>query len=462
MKRSIKPNIMNKTVARLHVRFESASCFEVPIRLHPAAKAQKTKPWGALDPVKRPTNPTGPSVQSQSLARSLAWKRASKQMGWSSSGRTLSALAESRARATAFSVRNGHSTEYRLQSNNRNRLDGSSGTLRLDESGRSRGWVSDEESHGPPPDGVDVWRRASGFQASPPAGNVGQPVFTGLKTSAAEYSGFTIYLREIGQIPRLTLEEELELAGRVRQGDEEARDLMIKANLRLVVKIARQYDGMGVPLLDLVNEGNIGLMKAVERFDPAKGAKLSSYAALWIRQGIKRALCNQRRDVRLPVHVQEKLQQIQDCILTMIKQWGRTPTPEEISRATGFPARKILRMLEAAQGPASLNTPVSEAEEGAELRDVILDEKARDPYEELERGDAIAILGRFMGELKPREWDILKWRFGLEGGPLETLDQIGERLRLTREAVRQIQNRALEKLRKCFKRMERVHTLGTA
>jgi len=270
----------------------------------------------------------------------------------------------------------------------------------------------------------------------------------------AERTAYHLYLREIGQIPLLTPEQEVALALRVQQGDDLAREHMIKANLRLVVKIAREYEGMGVPLLDLINEGNIGLMKAVERFDPEKGAKLSTYGALWIKQAIKRALANQGRDIRLPVHVHDKLSGIQSCILRYYEAHRCAPTPEEIGKEIGLPTRKVMRLLESSKRPTSLDAKGSEGEGSNEFGNAIADERAEDPYETLERQNALSLLKDFIQFLKPRELQILIWRFGLEGEPSETLEQIGQRLKLTREAVRQIQNRALMKLRAQFQKLD--------
>ena len=192
--------------------------------------------------------------------------------------------------------------------------------------------------------------------------------------------GIKIYLREIGKTPLLTREEEVELADRIKKGDKEARAHMIKANLRLVVKIAQDYANYGLPLLDLISEGNIGLMKAVERFDPNKGGKLSTYAAWWIKQSIKRALANQSKTIRLPVHMVDKISKMRRVAMVLSEELGREPTDEELSEEIGIDRGKLAQLKAAAQRPASLDAPIGE-DDGTQFGEIIGDEKAQTPLE---------------------------------------------------------------------------------
>src|ERR1700675_1071936 len=196
-------------------------------------------------------------------------------------------------------------------------------------------------------------------------------------------TGIKIYLREIGQIPLLTPQEEIELAARIKKGDREARALMIKANLRLVVKIAHDYANLGLPLLDLISEGNIGLMKAVERFDPAKGGKLSTYAAWWIKQSIKRALANQSKTIRLPVHLVDKISKMRRTAMKLQEVFGREPTDEELAEEMGMSPSRVAQMRTAAIRPASLDAPIGD-DESNNYSEIIPDESAHTPYRQLE------------------------------------------------------------------------------
>lgn len=276
-----------------------------------------------------------------------------------------------------------------------------------------------------------------------------------------DFSAYHLYLREVGQIALLTPEEERTLAYRIQQGDDEARELMIKANLRLVVKIAKDYEGLGLPLLDLINEGNMGLMKAVERFDPNRGTKVSTYSSWWIKQSIKRAIANQSRDVRLPVHVQDKLLQIQRASLRLEELLGRNPSHAEVAEEVNMPVKKVACFRDAAKRPTSLNSAHHDMEDDAgALECVLADENAKTPFEQLDASAKMDMLQKFIRQLKPREFLILCERFGLEGDAGETLETVGRKLALTREAVRQIQNRALEKLRRKFKKLESEPSLA--
>jgi RNA polymerase primary sigma factor len=279
-----------------------------------------------------------------------------------------------------------------------------------------------------------------------------------IRREMERYDGDTaikLYLREIGQVKLLTPQEEIELAARIKKGDKKAREQMIKANLRLVVKIAREYEDYGMPLLDLINEGNMGLMKAVERFDPAKGAKLSTYSAWWIKQAIKRALANQSKTIRLPVHVVDKLFHMRRASVKLQEVLGREPTDEELGEELGLSGRKVAQLRTAAIRPASLEAPLGD-DETSRIADVIRDETADTPYEQLEGKTNIAMLRDLVATLHPREAEILRYRFGLDGDNEKTLEDVGRKFGVTRERIRQIQNAALLKLRKQIEKLEMV------
>jgi RNA polymerase primary sigma factor len=274
------------------------------------------------------------------------------------------------------------------------------------------------------------------------------------------YDGDTaikLYLREIGQVKLLTPEEEIELAAKIKKGDKKAREQMIKANLRLVVKIARDYEGIGLPLLDLISEGNIGLMKAVERFDPSKGGKLSTYGSWWIKQSIKRALANQSKTIRLPVHLVDKISKMRRTAMRLQEELGREPSDEELGEELGMSASRISQMRMAAVRPASLDAPIGD-EDSNNFAEVVQDEAADTPYEQLEDKSVTRMLREMVTNLDPREATILSARFGLDGGPERTLEEVGEKFGVTRERVRQIQNIALRKLRKMIEKLESTKT----
>jgi len=273
-------------------------------------------------------------------------------------------------------------------------------------------------------------------------------------------TAFNLYLREVGQTKLLTPQEEVELARRIKKGDKKAREQMIKANLRLVVKIAREYEDYGMPLLDLINEGNMGLMKAVERFDPAKGAKLSTYSSWWIKQAIKRALANQSKTIRLPVHVVDKLFHMRHAAVRLQETLGREPTDEELGHELGLTAAKVVQLRTAAIRPASLEAPLGDDEDSSRIADVVKDEGADTPYEQLEEKTNTDMLRELVATLDSRESEILRYRFGLDGDPEKTLEEVGQKFGVTRERIRQIQNIALKKLRKQIEKLETVQQVA--
>lgn len=279
------------------------------------------------------------------------------------------------------------------------------------------------------------------------------------KDVRAPYDGDTaikLYLREIGQVKLLTPEQEVQLAARIKKGDKAAREHMIKANLRLVVKIAHDYEGLGLPLLDLISEGNIGLMKAVERFDPSKGGKLSTYGAWWIKQSIKRALANQSKTIRLPVHLVDKISKMRRMAMKLQEELGREPTDEELAEELGITSSRVAQMRTAAIRPASLDAPIGDEDDSNIFSEVVQDENADTPYEMLEDKTVTVMLQDMVQTLDSREATILRYRFGLDGGTEKTLEEVGQKFNVTRERVRQIQNIALRKLRKMIERKEAV------
>jgi RNA polymerase primary sigma factor len=280
-----------------------------------------------------------------------------------------------------------------------------------------------------------------------------------LEKEPVTYDGETaikLYLKEIGEVKLLTAPEEVGLAARIKKGDKKARELMIKANLRLVVKIAHDYENYGLPLLDLISEGNIGLMKAVERFDPAKGGKLSTYAAWWIKQAIKRALANQSKTIRLPVHLVDKIARMRRLAMKLQEEFGREPTDEELAEEMGLTTARVAMMRTAGIRPASLDAPIGD-EDSNSYAELIADEHADSPYEHLEDDTVRVMLQGMMKSLEKREFEILSYRFGLDGGQERTLEEVGERFNVTRERIRQIQNIALRKLRRMIEKLESVN-----
>lgn len=256
-----------------------------------------------------------------------------------------------------------------------------------------------------------------------------------------------MYLREISETPLLTPAQEVELAARIKKGDEAAREHMIKANLRLVVKIARDYEDYGLPLLDLINEGNIGLIRGVEKFDPSKGGKLSTYASWWIKQSIKRALANQSKTIRLPVHMVNRLAKCRRVTNKLREELGREPHDAELADEMGLKETQVARLRLASQRTVSLNAPVHDDASTA-FDEIIPDESAPDPSDRLELTNLLTLLSDMLKSLDPKEVKILRYRFGLNGGSERTLEEVGHKFGVTRERIRQLQNIALAKLRR--------------
>src|ERR1700724_1885000 len=263
-----------------------------------------------------------------------------------------------------------------------------------------------------------------------------------------------IYLREIMQTPLLTAQQEIELAARIKKGDQKARAWMIKANLRLVIKIAHDYPHLGLPILDLISEGNIGLMKAVERFDPAKGGKLSTYAAWWIKQSIKRALANQSKTIRLPVHLVDKISKMRRVSLQMSEELGREPTDEELAEEIGISSGKVSQLKTVSIRPASLDAPISD-DDSTEFGEIVGDEDAQTPFELLRDKNLRDEVSELLEVLDDRERKIIFQRFGLDGGKPKTLEEVGKKFGVTRERIRQLQNIALSKLRRALSKKEK-------
>lgn len=264
-----------------------------------------------------------------------------------------------------------------------------------------------------------------------------------------------MYLREISEVALLTPMEEVELAARIKAGDAKAREHMIRANLRLVVKIAHDYDGMGLPLLDMINEGNVGLMRAVQRFDPAKGAKLSTYAAWWIKQAIKRGIANQGRTIRVPVHLVDRIAKIRRTAAQLHEELGREPNDAEIAEAMGMTRRRVTELLEASQRPTSLDAPIGE-DDDTTFAERVRDEAMVTADSTIAQDESHEMIREFVERLDPREQTILRYRFGLDGGGEKTLEEVGQHFGVTRERIRQIQNAAMSKLRRWIEKREAV------
>ena len=267
-----------------------------------------------------------------------------------------------------------------------------------------------------------------------------------------DYEGINVddpvrmYLREIGRIPLLTYDQELDLAKRILENDEEARQELAESNLRLVVSIAKKYVGRGMLFLDLIQEGNMGLIKAVEKFDYTKGFKFSTYATWWIRQAITRAIADQARTIRIPVHMVETINKLIRTSRHLLQQLGREPTPEEIAEEMEIPVEKVMEIQKIAQDPVSLETPIGE-EDDSHLGDFIPDDDSPAPQDSAAYTLLKEQLEEVMNTLTPREAKVLKLRFGLEDGKARTLEEVGKEFQVTRERIRQIEAKALRKLR---------------
>ena len=255
-----------------------------------------------------------------------------------------------------------------------------------------------------------------------------------------------MYLKEIGRVPLLTAEEEVDLARRMEAGDESARHRLEEANLRLVVSIAKRYVGRGMLFLDLIQEGNLGLLKAVEKFDYSKGYKFSTYATWWIRQAITRAIADQARTIRIPVHMVETINKLIRISRQLLQELGRDPRPEEIAKEMGISVARVHEIMKIAQEPVSLETPIGE-EEDSHLGDFIEDEAALDPADAASMMLLKEQIADVLKTLAPREAEVLRLRFGLEDGRSRTLEEVGQSFGVTRERIRQIEAKALRKLR---------------
>ena len=255
-----------------------------------------------------------------------------------------------------------------------------------------------------------------------------------------------MYLKEIGNVPLLTSEEEVELARRVEQGDEEAKRKLTEANLRLVVSIAKKYVGRGMPFLDLIQEGNMGLMKAVDKFDYTKGYKFSTYATWWIRQAITRGIADTGRTIRVPVHMVETINKTLRMTRSLLQELGREPTPEEVAQQLGVPVSKVREVLKISRDPVSLDTPIGE-EDDSHLGDFIEDDSAQSPADSAAFSMLREELDNALASLTDREQQVVRLRFGLEDGRQRTLEEVGREFNVTRERIRQIEAKALRKLR---------------
>ena len=254
------------------------------------------------------------------------------------------------------------------------------------------------------------------------------------------------YLQEIGKEELITVEEEVELAQRIKKGDQEALEKLTKANLRFVVSVAKQYQNQGLSLPDLINEGNLGLIKAVDKFDYTKGFKFSTYATWWIRQAITRAIADQARTIRIPVHMVETINKLIRTSRHLLQKNGREPTPEEIAEEMEIPVEKVMEIQKIAQDPVSLETPIGE-EDDSHLGDFIQDDDSPAPQDSAAYTMLKEQLNDVMGTLTSREAKVLRLRFGLEDGKARTLEEVGKEFNVTRERIRQIEAKALRKLR---------------
>jgi RNA polymerase primary sigma factor len=301
----------------------------------------------------------------------------------------------------------------------------------------------------------NIRSKANRLQAVPRSRTEELEVITDVRElPATDRNVMRTYMQEICKTPLLTKQEEFDLAERIKAGDKRARDHMISANLRLVVKIAYDYNNFGLPLLDLISEGNIGLIKAVERFDPSKGGKLSTYAAWWIKQSIKRALANQSKTIRLPVHLVDRIARMRKVTAQLADELDREPSDEEIAYAMDMPINKVAHLKSVSVRPASLDAPVGE-DGDTTFGELVGDEQGATPYENLQEKSMSDDIKSVIGRLEDREAEIIQLRFGLDGNPPLTLEEVGERFDITRERVRQIQNIAIHKMRRLMTDNER-------
>jgi len=261
------------------------------------------------------------------------------------------------------------------------------------------------------------------------------------------------YLKEVSQYPLISPKREIELSVLIKKGDKEAIAEMTRANLRLVIKIAREYANLGLPLLDLISEGNIGLVKAVKRFDPSKGGKMSTYGSWWIKQAIKRALANQSKTIRLPIHLIDKIAKIRRVSESMSEALGREATNDEVAEEVGINAAKVAQLKEVACRPTSLDARIGE-DNDMEFSETICDESAIDPFCSLREKDMYDQLTDLLENLDERERSIISNRFGLDGSEPITLEEVGAKMGVTRERIRQLQNSALDKMRRAFRGKE--------
>ncbi|WOC31195.1 MULTISPECIES: RNA polymerase sigma factor RpoD [Caproicibacterium] len=285
------------------------------------------------------------------------------------------------------------------------------------------------------------------LQLTPPKENADEGLDVAVNTEGIAIDDpVKVYLKEIGRVPLLTPEEEIDLAVRIKDGDEAAKKRLAEANLRLVVSIAKRYLGRGMQFLDLIQEGNLGLIKAVEKFDYTKGFKFSTYATWWIRQAITRAIADQARTIRIPVHMVETINKVKKVSSQLLHTNGHEPSADEISDELGMPVDKVREILRVAQEPVSLETPIGE-EEDSHLGDFIPDDDAPAPQDAASHTLLKEQLNEVLDTLTPREEKVLRLRFGLEDGRSRTLEEVGKEFNVTRERIRQIEAKALRKLR---------------
>lgn len=268
-----------------------------------------------------------------------------------------------------------------------------------------------------------------------------------------------IYLQQIGRVKLLSTEEELELARRIAEGDEQAKRQLVQANLRLVVSIAKKYIGRGLSFLDLIQEGNLGLIRAAEKFDYRRGFKFSTYATWWIQQSITRGIADKSRTIRLPVHMIETIGKLKKVTRDLTHQLNRAPTKEELAEKMGISLGKLRLVLKATQSTISLETPVNTKDETSRLSDFLVDESIESPDTRVSQENLSSELERVLATLRPRERDVLKLRFGLTDGNKRTLEEIGQLFGVSRERVRQIETRAINKLRKLCRNNRQIHSL---